>query len=162
MSSIDRVVANSRYAHLGAGQTPPEPAQKLAVLTCMDARLDIHKLLGLRPGDAHVIRNAGGRVSDDVVRSLALSQAFLGTKEVMVIHHTGCAMGTRTDDEFAEGVRAAAGSRPAFPLLSFADERQAVLDDVALLRSSEFLAHRDQVRGFLYDIGREQLEEVVA
>ena len=161
MTAIDRVLGNSRYAHLGVSHVPPEPAQKLAVLTCMDARLDVHKLLGLRPGDAHVIRNAGGRVSEDVVRSLALSQAFLGTEEVMVIHHTGCAMGTRTDDEFAEGVRTAAGARPDFPLLSFTDERAAVLEDVAQLRESGFLAHREAIRGFLYDISTERLEEVV-
>lgn len=120
---------------LGGGQVPAEPRLKLAVLTCMDARIDVHKLLGLRPGDAHVIRNAGGVVSEDVIRSLAVSQGRLGTEEVMVVHHTQCAAG-------------------------FEDEQQAVRDDVLRLRRSPELARRDQVRGFIYDVERERLDEV--
>jgi carbonic anhydrase len=135
VSAIDRVLSNSRYAHVGTSQAPAEPRLKLAVLTCMDARIDVHKLLGLRPGDAHVIRNAGGIASEDAVRSLALSQQTLGTREVMVVHHTQCAAG-------------------------FADEQQAVKDDVLRLRAAPELAHRDDVRGFIYDLQRERLDEV--
>jgi len=135
VTAIDRVLASSRYACVGTGLVPPEPRLKLAVVTCMDARLDVFKLLGLRPGDAHVIRNAGGVVSDDVIRSLAVSQERLGTREVMVVHHTECAAG-------------------------FEDDHRAVRDAVLQLRGAAALAHRDQVRGFLFDVQRERLDEV--
>lgn len=135
MSAIDRVVSNSRDVQLGTSHAPAQPRLQLAVLTCMDARLDVHRLLGLRPGDAHVVRNAGGVVTEDALRSLALSQANLGTREVMVVHHTECAAG-------------------------FEDDEQAVRDDVLKLRESAQLPHRDQVRGFLYDVRRERLDEV--
>jgi carbonic anhydrase len=135
VSAIDRVVSNSRHVHLGSSQAPAEPRLKLVVVTCMDARIDVHKLLGLLPGDAHVIRNAGGIVSEDVIRSVALSQGNLGTEEVMVVHHTQCAAG-------------------------FEDEQQAVRDDVARLRDAPELSRREQVRGFIYDVQRERLDEV--
>lgn len=137
VSSIDLLLANSRNAHLGGGGTAAEPRLKVAVVTCMDARIDVFKLLGLRPGDAHVVRNAGGRATDDVVRSLAVSQSALGTEEVMVVHHTGCAA-LEPDDDPAAVLRAA----------------------VEHLRGSAALPHRDQVRGFIYDLGRQTLDEV--
>jgi len=141
---------------------PSEPRQRLAVVTCMDARIDVYRMLDLQLGDAHVIRNAGGRVTEDVIRSLALSQAFLGTNEIKVVHHTGCAMRVPSDAELAEGVRRAADALPPFAMLAIADEQEAIRADVAALRESPFLAHRDQVRGLLYDLETGQLTEVTA
>ena len=160
VSAIDRVVGNSRFAHLANSQTPAAPRLKLAVVTCMDSRIDVFKLLGLQPGDAHVIRNAGGRATDDVIRSLALSQAYLGTEEVLVIHHSGCALHGRREQEIAAELAEIAGTPPPFAIGAFDDDLEAVRVDVAALRTSPFLKHRAQVRGFLYDIDRGQLVEV--
>ncbi len=139
---------------------PTTPRLKLAVLTCMDARLDVFEMLGLRPGDAHVLRNAGGRVTADVIRSLALSQALLGTEEIRVIHHTDCAMTkVREEDALAE-IERLAGEAPPFSALTFRDDREALLDDVAALKASPFLKRRDRISGHLYDVAARALLRV--
>lgn len=160
MSSIDRVVSNSLQAFLANSNTSPTPRYRLCVLTCMDSRIDIFKLLGLHPGDAHVLRNAGGRVTDDVVRSVALSQAVMGTEEVLVLHHTDCAMTRLSEDEAVQRLANVAGRAPDFEMLTIADDQAGVREDLAKLRASEFLLHRDQVRGFIYDIERGRVDEV--
>lgn len=160
MSSVDAVVSNSKSAFLDNSQTPAPPRLQLAVLTCMDARIDVFKLLGLRPGDAHVLRNAGGRATEDVVRSLAISQALLGTREVMVIHHTDCGMSKLPDADVADQVAQTAGSRPTFEPLTFTDEAAAVRADVERLGESPYLRPGTAVRGFIYDIAAGRLDEV--
>lgn len=160
VTAIDQALANSRFAHLGNNRTPSAPRLKLTVLTCMDSRIDVFKLFGLQPGDAQVIRNAGGRATDDAVRSLALSQAYLGTEEVLVLHHTGCALSGQNEEEVAAELERVAGTPPPFAIGCFGDDRAAVREDVARLRANPFLRRRDQVRGFLYDIERGVVEEI--
>lgn len=160
VDAIDRVVMNSRLHYLGTAARIIEPVQKLAVLTCMDARVDVSALLGLRPGDAHVIRNAGGRATADALRALAVSQAVLGTREVMVIHHTECALGRFTQAELADRITAATGQRFAEDLGCFVDPIEAVVEDVERLRTSASLAHREKIRGFMYDLSANTLTEV--
>lgn len=137
-----------------------EPVMKLAVLTCMDARIDVAALLGLRPGDAHVIRNAGGRASIDALRSLAVSQAILGTREVMVLHHTECALGRFTESELASRISAATGHLLTEGFDCFADPVDAVLEDVERVITYPALVHRDKVRGFIYDLAANSLTEI--
>jgi len=137
-----------------------EPVMKLAVLTCMDARIDVASLLGLRPGDAHVIRNAGGRPSTDAMRCLAISQAVLRTREVMVLHHTDCALGRFTESELADRISAATGHRFAEGFGCFVDPVEAVVEDIERLRTYEGLVHRDKVRGFIYDLAAGSLTEI--
>lgn len=151
---------NSRLHYLGMAARVAEPVMKLAVLTCMDARIDVAALLGLGPGDAHVIRNAGGRASADALRSLALSQAILGTREVMVLHHTECAMGRFAEAELASRISAASGHPFSEQLDSFTDPIEAVREDVQRIRAYESLVHRDKVRGFMYDLARSTLTEI--
>jgi carbonic anhydrase len=139
---------------------PLPPARKLAVLACMDARLDPAKVLGLDEGDAHVIRNAGGVVSDDALRSLAISQNLLGTDEIILIHHTDCGMLTFTDDEFAAKLEAETGERPDWHAHAFEDLEQNVRDSIDLIRSSPFVPHADKVRGFVYEVETGKLREV--
>ena len=160
MSSIDQVHFNSRLAYLGTASTPSPPRLHLVVLTCMDSRIDVFRLLGLRPGDANVLRNAGGRVTQDVVRSLAISQALLGTTEVMVLHHTDCARGRATDEEGVRELTRLTGHQPDFPILTFVDYHQSVLEDVRRLQQSPHLLHRDRIRGFLYDVAHNRVDEV--
>lgn len=160
MDAIDRLVMNSRLHYLGSSARIVEPVQKLAVLTCMDARLDVSGLLGLRPGDAHVIRNAGGRATDDAVRALAVSQAVLGTREVMVIHHTECALERFNQAQIAERIAAATGHRFTEELGCFSDPLAAIIEDVERLRTSPHLAHKDRIRGFMYDLSANTLKEV--
>ena len=135
---------------------------RLAVLTCMDARVDPAALLGLRPGDAHVLRNAGGRATEDAVNALAMSQAVLGTREVMVLHHTECAMGRMQQTEIAGRIEAATGHPFHGKLDTFADPTEAIVEDVERLRRSPHLAHRDRIRGFMYDLERNTVTEVFA
>jgi len=135
------------------------PAKKLAVLTCMDARLDPRAILGLEKGDAHVIRNAGGVVSDDAIRSLAISQHLLGTEEILVIQHTGCGLLTFTDEEFAQRLEHECGSRPEWRALAFTDLERSVRDSVASLRECPFLP-RPKAKGFVFDIETAELREV--
>ena len=160
MDAIDQVVMNSRLHYLGMAARVIEPLMKLAVLTCMDARIDVAALLGLRPGDAHVIRNAGGRASVDAVRCLAISQAILGTREVMILHHTDCAMGRFTESDLAQRIATATGHSFAEGFGCFADPIDAVLEDVERIRAFEGLSHRDKVRGFVYDLAGNALTEI--
>ncbi len=128
----------------------------------MDSRLDVFAALGLRDGEAHILRNAGGVITDDVIRSLAVSQRKLGTREVMLIHHTDCGMQKLTDDGFRAELQEAAGVAPAFAIESFADLDTDVRQSILRVRRSQFLAHRDAVRGFVYDVDTHRLREVVA
>ncbi len=164
MTAVDDVLSNNaRYA---AGLTPnadhAAPARKLAVVACMDARLDVFSVLGLEPGDAHVIRNAGGVVTEDVIRSLVISQRLLGTREIMLIHHTDCGMQTFRDDDLKDAIEADTGLRPPFAFEPFADLEQDVRDSIARLQASSFLPHRDRIRGFIYDCATGRLVEVTA
>ena len=151
---------NSRLHYLGMAARVIEPVMKLAVLTCMDARIDVAALLGLRPGDAHVIRNAGGRASADAMRSLAISQAILGTREVMVLHHTDCALGRFTESELANRITTATGHPFTEGFGCFADPIDATIEDVERLRTYTGLLHRDRVRGFMYDLAASALTEI--
>jgi carbonic anhydrase len=160
MDAIDRAVMNTRLHYLGSAARIVEPVQKLAVLTCMDARVDVSALLGLRPGDAHVIRNAGGRATDEARNALALSQAVAGTREIMVMHHTECLMGRFNQQELAEKIAAATGHHFDEALGVFEDPTAAVAQDVGRLRLDLHLAHRDKVRGFLYDLAANTLTEI--
>jgi carbonic anhydrase len=136
------------------------PARKLAVLACMDARLDPAKILDLQDGDAHVIRNAGGVVSDDALRSLAISQNLLGTEEIVLIHHTDCGMLTFTDEEFADKLEQETGERPEWRAHAFEDLDKSVRDSIERIRRSPFVPHTDKVRGFVYEVETGQLREV--
>ena len=162
LSATDELLANAeRYAAaFDKAELPRPPARRVAVLTCMDARISPTRLLGLREGDAHVLRNAGGVVSDDAIRSLAISQHRVGTVEVMVIQHTDCGMQTFTDEEFADHLATVAGERPPWPAHTFADLEESVRASVERIRSSAFIPHTDKVRGFVYDVFSGALREV--
>jgi carbonic anhydrase len=142
------------------GDLPLPPARKLAVLACMDARLDPARVLGLEEGDAHVIRNAGGVASDDALRSLAISQNLLGTEEIILIHHTDCGMLTFTDEEFAGKLEQETGERPGWPVHSFRDLEQSVRESIERIKSSPFVPNTDKVRGFVYEVETGRLREV--
>ena len=152
---------NSRLHYLGAAARTAEPQMKLAVLTCMDARVDVSAVLGLRPGDAHVIRNAGGRATPEARNALVVSQALLGTREIMVIHHTDCAMGRMTEAELRSRIESASGHPFHADLGTFSDPVAAVHDDVDRLRGDQNLVHRDKIRGFIYDLKANVVNEVV-
>jgi carbonic anhydrase len=159
---IDELVANNDAF---AGGLPDlhlqiEPARRLVIVTCMDARLDVFAALGLREGDAHILRNAGGVITDDVIRSLAVSQRRLGTREVMLIHHTDCGMQSLTDDGFRAELQEATGVAPAFAIESFSDLDADVRQSILRVRRSPFLLHRDSIRGFVYDVDTHRLREV--
>ncbi len=163
MSSIDGLFANNGEF---AASTPDlqmdaRPTLRIAVVTCMDARVNVVAALGLRDGEAHILRNAGGVITDDVIRSLAISQRRLGTREVMLIHHTRCGMQTLTDDEFRAELQQATGMAPAFAIESFTDLEADVRQSILRVRRSPFLEHRDGVRGFVYDVDSHDLREVV-
>ena len=164
MTAIDDVVGrNARYAAgFAAGGQHAPPAMGLAVVACMDARLNVPALLGIAEGDAHVIRNAGGIVTNDAIRSLVISQRLLGTREVMLIHHTDCGMMTFRDDDVKDAIQADTGLRPAFALGAFADLDGDVRESMARVQTSPFIPHRDQVRGFVYDVATGGLREVSA
>lgn len=138
----------------------PRPSRGLAVVTCMDCRLDVLGALGLKAGEAHVLRNAGGVVSDDVIRSLAISQRRLGTRAVTLVHHTDCGMEKLTEEEFRGELEAAAGEAPPFAIGAFDDVERSVRESVLRVRRSAFLPHRDAVRGFVYDVATHRLREV--
>jgi carbonic anhydrase len=139
---------------------PMPPGKALAVVACMDARLNVYALLGLREGEAHVIRNAGGVVSDDVIRSLVISQRLLGTREVILIHHTDCGMLTFTDDAVKADIEADVGFRPSFALEAFPDLERDVRQSIARIKANPFVPHKDAVRGFVYDVRSGALQEV--
>jgi carbonic anhydrase len=162
MDTIDELLANNRaFADsLPAAHLDVRPRRKLAIVTCMDSRLDVFAALGLKDGEAHILRNAGGVITDDVIRSLAVSQRRLGTREVMLIHHTDCGMLTLTDDGFRAELLQATGVAPAFAIESFADLDSDVRQSILRVRRSAFVPHRDVVRGFIYDVDSHRLREV--
>lgn len=164
MSVIDDLLENNRaYADALVEQhLDLRPARALAIVTCMDSRLNVFAALGLRDGDAHVLRNAGGVITDDAIRSLAISQRLLGTREIMLIHHTDCGMEKLTDDGFRAELQAATGVAPAFAIESFTDLDADVRQSIRRVRRSPFLLHTDQVRGFVYDVDTHRLREVGA
>lgn len=162
MSATDEfVAANRRYAaQFTKGDKPMPPAKRVAVVACMDARIETGRLLGLEEGDAHVIRNAGGVVTDDVIRSLAISQRLLGTTEIALIHHTDCGMVTFKDDALKSEIEADTGLRPHFALEAFADPEEDIRQSIRRIKASPFVPHRDKVRGFVYDVANGRLNEV--
>lgn len=164
MTEIDEVLASSASyaASFRAGDLTASPGRKLAVVACADARIDVHRILGLKEGDAHVIRNAGGVITDDVIRSLIISQRLLGTREVMLIQHTDCGMLKFRDDDFKDEIEAETGLRPAFALEAFANLDQNVRQSMARIHASPFIPHKDQIRGFIYDCASGKITEVAA
>ena len=164
MGATDELIRNNQaYAKtFDQAALPAQPARRVAVVACMDARLDVHKILGLREGDAHVIRNAGGVVTDDVIRSLVISQRLLGTREVILIHHTDCGMLRFKDDEVKRQIEQETGIRPPFALEAFGDVDADVRQSIARIRASPFVNERSSVRGFVYDVRTGRLNEVRA
>ncbi len=162
MSSTDELLRNAEAyaASFDQGDLPIPPARKLAVLACMDARLNPYALLGLQEGDAHIIRNAGGVVTDDEIRSLAISQRLLGTEEIILIHHTDCGMLTFTDDEFKRSVQDDVGIKPTWAAEAFPDLDEDVRQSIARIQASPFIPHKDSVRGFVYEVETGRLREV--
>ena len=162
MTTIDDLLANSRThaEESPANHLDVNPSRRLAIVTCMDSRIDVFAALGLGDGEAHILRNAGGVITDDVIRSLAISQRKLGTREVMLIHHTDCGMQKLTDDSFRAELQQATGVAPAFATESFSDPAADVRQSVLRVRRSAFIPHRDVVRGFVYDVDTHQLHEV--
>ena len=164
MSVTDELVRNNQsYAgSFKKGDLPLPPARHVAVLACMDARLDVHKILGLQEGDAHVIRNAGGAATDDAIRSLAISQRLLGTREIVLIHHTDCGMLTFHDDDVKAAVQSDTGIKPPFALEAFGDLDTDVRQSIARIKASPFVPNKSSVRGFVYDVSTGKLREVDA
>ena len=162
MSQTDQLVANSQsYAEgFDKGDLPLPPARRVAVLACMDARLNPYGLLGLNEGEVHVIRNAGGVVSEDAIRSLAISQNLLSTEEIVLIHHTDCGMLTFGDDEFADRLEAETGERPGWRAQAFSDLDQDVREGIERIKASPFIPRTDSVRGFVYEVETGSLREV--
>lgn len=164
MSIIDELLANNAgFADdLPDRHLDVEPSRQLAIVTCMDSRLDVFAALGLGDGEAHVLRNAGGVITDDVIRSLAISQRRLGTREVMLIHHTDCGMQKVSDDGFRAELQEDTGVAPAFAIESFTDVEDNVRQSILRVRRSGFIPHRDAVRGFVYDVDTHRLREIDA
>ena len=162
MSVTDELLRNNEaYAQsFGKGDLPLPPARGVAVVACMDARLDVHKIIGLEEGDAHVIRNAGGVITDDEIRSLAISQRLLGTREIILIHHTDCGMLTFSDDELKQQIQEDVGIKPHFSMESFSDLEEDVRQSIARIRHSPFVPHKESVRGFVYEVESGRLREV--
>jgi carbonic anhydrase len=163
MSTIDELARNAEdyAAEFDKGTLPLPPARRVAILACMDARLNPYALLGLNEGDAHVIRNAGGVVTDDEIRSLAISQRLLGTEEIMLIHHTDCGMLTFRDDEFRRSVQQETGIKPEWPAEAFENLEEDVRQSIARIEASPFIPRKDQVRGFIYEVESGRLREVL-
>jgi carbonic anhydrase len=162
MSATDELLANNeRYAaDFDKGDLPLPPAKKVAIVTCMDARLSPYVILGLQEGDAHVIRNAGGVVTDDEIRSLAISQRLLGTEEIIVIHHTDCGMLTFKDDDFKAQIQEDTGIKPTWAAEAFSDLDDDVRQTVARIEASPFIPNKDSIRGFVYEVETGRLREV--
>jgi carbonic anhydrase len=162
MSVLDELLRNNeRYAaEFDAAGLPAAPARKLAVVACMDARMDVERILGLSEGDAHIIRNAGGVITDDEIRSLAISQRLLGTEEIALIHHTGCGMLGLSDDEFKRQVEDDTGVQPEWAVHGFEDLDSDVRDSIARIKASPFIPNKDNVRGFVYEVESGRLREV--
>jgi carbonic anhydrase len=162
MSATDELLkhAEDYAANFDRGELPLPPAKGVVVLACMDARLNPYGILGLSEGDAHVIRNAGGVVTDDEIRSLAISQRLLGTKEIILIHHTDCGMLTFTDDEFKKQLQDDTGIKPPWSAEAFDDLETDVRQSIARIKSSPFIPNKESVRGFVYDVKTGRLDEV--
>jgi carbonic anhydrase len=162
MSVTDELLQNNAaYAEsFDNADLPLPPARGVAVVACMDARLDVHNILGLKEGDAHVIRNAGGVVTDDEIRSLTISQRLLGTREVVLIHHTDCGMLTFSDDELKAQIHEDVGLKPHFSMESFSDLEEDVRQSIARIQASPFIPNKDSVRGFVYEVETGRLREV--
>ena len=153
---------NARYSRTFSGPLPMPPSRNIAVVACMDARLDVYRVLGIAEGEAHVIRKAGGVATDDVIRSLAISQRLLGTREIVLIHHTDCGMLTFSDDEFRTAIQAETGIRPPWAAEAFPDPADDVRQSIARILASPFVPHRNAVRGFVFDVASGRLGEVAA
>jgi carbonic anhydrase len=162
VSSTDDLLQNARdyAASFDKGEVPLRPARKVAVLACMDSRMDLVGLLGLELGDAHMIRNAGGVVTDDAIRSLAISQRMLGTREIVLLHHTDCGMQTFSDDDFKRSLLDETGIKPAWAVEAFDDLDEDVRQSIARIQASPFIPHKDSVRGFVYDVHSGEVREV--
>ena len=162
MSQTDELLRNAEnYAKdFEKGDLPMPPARKVAIVACMDARLSPFALLGLEVGDAHVIRNAGGVITEDEIRSLAISQRLLGTEEIILIHHTDCGMLTFTDDEFRRSIQEETGIKPQWPAESFTDLEEDLRQSLARITTSPFIPKKDSVRGFVYEVETGRLREV--
>ena len=162
MSTTDELLkSNEKYASsFDKGDLPMPPGRKVAIVACMDARLDVYRMLGLSEGEAHVIRNAGGVVSDDVIRSLAISQRLLGTEEIMLIHHTDCGMLTFQDDELRTQIQEETGIRPPFAMEAFKDPVDDVRHSMRRIAASVFIPKKEAMRGFVFDVKTGQLNEV--
>jgi carbonic anhydrase len=163
VSTTDELLRNAEAyaASFDKGDLPLPPARKVAVLACMDARLNPYGLLGLQEGDAHIIRNAGGVVTDDEIRSLSISQRLLGTEEIVLIHHTDCGMLTFTDDAFKRSVQDDVGIKPEWAAEAFDDLDEDVRQSIARIKASPFIPNKDSVRGFVYEVESGTLREVV-
>lgn len=163
MTAIDELLR--RNAELGnivpGDRSSPRPSMQVAILTCMDSRIRVFEIFGLQQGEAHVLRNAGGVVTDDMIRSLALSQRKLGTREVLLVHHTNCGLQLVTEDEFKDELEQDSGLRPTWSVEAFREVKDSVRGSMNRVRHSAFLPHRDQVRGFVYDVHTGELTEVV-
>src|ERR1700741_1225052 len=161
MSVTDEYLKNNaEYARSFTGPLPLPPSKHVAAVACMDARLDVYRILGLGDGEAHVIRNAGGVVTDDEIRSLAISQRLLGTKEIILIHHTDCGMLTFTDDEFKRAIQDETGLKPEWAAAAFPDLDEDVRQSIARIQASPFIPRKDSVRGFVYEVETGRLREV--
>lgn len=161
MSVTDELLANNvDYAATFTGPLPLPPAKHIAVLACMDARINVYGVLGLQEGEAHVIRNAGGVVTEDEIRSLAISQRLLGTEEIILIHHTDCGMLTFTDDDFKRSIQEDVGVKPAWAAEAFSDLDEDVRQSIARIKNSPFIPKKDSLRGFVFDVATGKLNEV--
>ena len=161
MSVTDEYLENNAaYAAAFSGPLPLPPASHVAVVACMDARLNVYGILGLKEGEAHVIRNAGGVVTDDEIRSLAISQRLLGTTEIILIHHTDCGMLTFTDDGFKRAIQDDTGIKPEWAAEAFTDLDEDVRQSAARIKASPFVPHKDAIRGFVFDVATGKLNEV--
>src|ERR1700719_1755388 len=161
MSVTDELLENNqRYAESFRGPLPMPPARHLAVVACMDARLNVYALLGLNDGEAHVIRNAGGVVTDDEIRSLAISQRLLGTREIILIHHTDCGMLTFTDDDFKRSIQDDTGIKPQWAAEAFPDLDEDVRQSIRRIEASPFVTQHESLRGFVFDVASGKLDEV--
>jgi carbonic anhydrase len=161
MSVTDQYLKNNEaYAAQFQGPLPLPPASHVAVVACMDARLNVYGILGLKEGEAHVIRNAGGVVTDDEIRSLAISQRLLATTEIILIHHTDCGMLTFTDDSFKRSIQDETGIKPQWAAEAFTDLAEDVRQSIARIKASPFTPHKEAIRGFVFDVATGKLNEV--
>jgi carbonic anhydrase len=159
----DEYLANNRaYAESFTGPLPLPPSKHVAVVACMDARLDVYRILGVREGEAHVIRNAGGVITDDEIRSLAISQRLLGTREIILIHHTDCGMLTFTDDDFKKAIQDETGLKPAWAAEAFSDIAEDVRQSLRRIETNPFVTKHESLRGFIFDVTTGELNEVTA